>query len=412
MTTPATTWGRKRLADVADLCLGKMLDQNKNRGEYLPYLANVNVRWGSFDLSGLREMRFESHETGRYGLRYGDIVMCEGGEPGRCAIWKDEQPGMMIQKALHRIRARAGLDNRFLYYSLLHKGRTGGFAPLFTGATIKHLPGQNLAKIEVALPPLPVQERVADALSAYDDLIENNRRRIRLLEQSARLLYEEWFVHFRFPGHENVRITNGVPDGWKYRTVGEESNLKRGLSYRSTELVESGGKPFVNLKCIARHGGFRLDGLKKFAGEHKDGQIVSAGDIVVALTDMTRERYVVAHAARVPAAMGGDAVFSMDTVKVTPAATINKSWFYYFLRYSRFSMAVRELATGTNVLHLKPKQIAEYGFRCPPRPLQEHFDEITSHVLSQQDNLEVQNCELMQARDLLLPRLMNGEITA
>ena len=81
-----TRWATKRLGDVADLCLGKMLDEQKNKGELLPYLANVNVRWGSFDCENLREMRFAHNEMERYGLVRGDIVMCEGGEPGRCAI--------------------------------------------------------------------------------------------------------------------------------------------------------------------------------------------------------------------------------------------------------------------------------------------------------------------------------------
>ena len=90
----AVNWERKPLGAVADLCLGKMLDQNKNRGEPLPYLANVNVRWGEFELSDLRTMRFEPKEMDRYGLKFGDIVMCEGGEPGRCAIWKDQIPGI------------------------------------------------------------------------------------------------------------------------------------------------------------------------------------------------------------------------------------------------------------------------------------------------------------------------------
>jgi type I restriction enzyme S subunit len=94
-------WPTYKLGTVADFCLGKMLDQKKNRGELLPYLANINVRWGEFDLTDLREMRFEQHELERYGLRYGDIVMCEGGEPGRCAIWKEQRSAMMIQKALH-----------------------------------------------------------------------------------------------------------------------------------------------------------------------------------------------------------------------------------------------------------------------------------------------------------------------
>ena len=85
-------WEKRTLGEVADLCLGKMLDQKKNRGEFLPYLANINVRWGEFDLGDLRQMRFEQNERDRYGLKYGDIVMCEGGEPGRCAIWKENMP--------------------------------------------------------------------------------------------------------------------------------------------------------------------------------------------------------------------------------------------------------------------------------------------------------------------------------
>ena len=160
-------WSKARVDDLADLCLGKMLDQNKNRGELLPYLANINVRWGEFVLTDLRQMRFQSNEMDRYGLKSGDIVMCEGGEPGRCAIWKEQMPGMMIQKALHRIRARDGIDHRFLYYSFLHNGRNGRFGHLLTGATIKHLPRQNLAKLEVEFPKFPTQGRIADVLSAY-----------------------------------------------------------------------------------------------------------------------------------------------------------------------------------------------------------------------------------------------------
>jgi type I restriction enzyme S subunit len=162
-------WSRAPLGTVADLCLGKMLDQDKNRGEPLPYLANVNVRWGEFMLDDLRVMRFEPHELDRYGLKFGDIVMCEGGEPGRCAIWREQIPGMMIQKALHRIRPRDPLDYRFLYYNLLKIGKAKGFDQYFTGATIKHLPGEKLAKVEVDIPPLAVQRRIAGILSAYDD---------------------------------------------------------------------------------------------------------------------------------------------------------------------------------------------------------------------------------------------------
>lgn len=172
-------WERKPLEEIAEFRLGKMLDQNKNKGEMMPYLANVNVRWGGFDLIDLREMRFESDELETYGLKVGDIVMCEGGEPGRCAIWKGQVSGMMIQKALHRIRCRENMPSVFLYYSLRHLGEAGHLASLFTGATIKHLPRQQLAKVSVLVPPRPV-------LEAFSDFVDPVERQMGLLEASNR----------------------------------------------------------------------------------------------------------------------------------------------------------------------------------------------------------------------------------
>jgi type I restriction enzyme S subunit len=130
-----------------------MLDEKKNRGELRPYLANVNVRWGGFDLTDLRDMRFEDGELEKYGLSFGDIVMCEGGEPGRCALWKSQVPGMMIQKALHRIRPLADFDHLFLYHRLSFMAKSGRLEGLFTGSTIKHLPREKLLKAIIEVPP-------------------------------------------------------------------------------------------------------------------------------------------------------------------------------------------------------------------------------------------------------------------
>ena len=118
-------WEKVKLGNVTDSCLGKMLDQNKNKGDYQPYLANVNVRWGEFDLEDLPLMKFEESEQERYELKYGDLVICEGGEPGRCAIWKEQIPNMKIQKALHRVRVHDCLDYRYLFYWFLLAGKTG-----------------------------------------------------------------------------------------------------------------------------------------------------------------------------------------------------------------------------------------------------------------------------------------------
>ncbi|KCB49422.1 type I restriction modification DNA specificity domain protein [Bordetella hinzii 4161] len=185
-----------RLGDYVEACLGKMLDAQKNRGAFQPYLGNSNVRWGAFDLQDLAVMRFEQQEEERYGLRDGDLVVCEGGEPGRCAIWQGEVPNMKIQKALHRIRVKSGLDNYFLYYWFLHAGKTGALEPYFTGTTIKHLTGKALAELKIPLPPIERQRGLAKVLRSLDDKIDLNRRINQTLEAMAQAIFKSWFVDF------------------------------------------------------------------------------------------------------------------------------------------------------------------------------------------------------------------------
>lgn len=285
----------------------------------------------------------------------------------------------------------------------LENMNNGGAVPLLNLGIIR--------KVPVPLPPLTTQRKVARRVFAYDDLIENNRRRIALLEEAARLLYREWFVHFRFPGHEHAKFIDGLPEGWRCVPVGEMVEIHRGRSYSSEELVETDGQPFVNLKCIDRGGGFRISGLKCFRGEHKDHHEALPGDIMIAVTDMTREAMIVAQAARVPKTVDEVAIFSMDLVKAVPKELYEPAWIYGMFRFSRFSPEVREHASGATVLHLKPKHIESWLASVPPKRLRELFAEQFANTLDQIDNLDQQNQKLAQARDLLLPRLMSGELT-
>jgi type I restriction enzyme S subunit len=159
-------WEMVKLGEVADMCLGKMLDKNKNKGTYQPYLRNVNVRWGSFDLDDLLEMKFEESEQERYGIQIGDLIMCEGGEPGRCAIWDIDVPNMKIQKALHRIRVKNLVYNKFVYYLFLLYAQNGRLEKYFTGTTIKHLTGQSLKTVEIPLPLLSEQQRIVKEIES------------------------------------------------------------------------------------------------------------------------------------------------------------------------------------------------------------------------------------------------------
>lgn len=370
------TWPRKQLELVADFRLGKMLDEKKNKGDLMPYLANVNVRWGEFEFNDLREMRFEDHELDTFGLRYGDIVMCEGGEPGRCAIWKDQRPGMMIQKAIHRIRPHACLDNEFLYYNFLHMGRTGYFAQLFTGATIKHLPREKLALLEIPVPPLSIQKRIAKIFSAYDDVIENNRRRMALLEESARLLYQEWFVRLRFPGHEHVRITKGVPEGWEAAQLGDRVSLNYGKALKADTRVE---------------GVFPVYGSSGIVGSH-DAALAKGPGIILGRKGNVGSVF-----------WSSKDFYAIDTVYFITAEESNL-YLYYALKHMHF------ISTDVAVPGLNRDLAYSRPLLVPSNSVLRLFLDTVSPIHQQLDKLDEINQKLRSTRDLLLPRLMSGEV--
>jgi type I restriction enzyme S subunit len=302
------------------------------------------------------------------------------------------------------------LDKGFLYRLFNTPHVRGHIRASASGTKVRHTAPKRIYPIRVRIPPVSEQRRISEILSAYDALTETNRRRIALLEGAAGLLYREWFVHFHFPGHEHVPFTDGLPEGWARRAIADLADIYRGKSYTSAELAEDGGQPFINLKCFERGGGFRVSGLKSFKGGHKDQHRAGPGDTVIAVTDMTRDARIVGQAARVPRTVGENAIYSMDLVKAVPKDGVDPHWFYGMLRFSRFSAEVREEATGATVLHLKPKHIEAWSALVPPCVLRELVSEQLSVIFDQVDNLELQNQKLAQVRDLLLPRLMTGEI--
>ena len=145
-------WTTSRIADIAKHSLGKMLDKAKNRGDLKPYLRNLNVRWFDFDLSDVQEMKFTPEESDKYTAIKGDVLICEGGYPGRCAIWEDDEP-IYFQKALHRVRFHNPLHSKWFVNYLYLMDQTGDLKNHFSGTGIQHFTGEALAKFTLPIPP-------------------------------------------------------------------------------------------------------------------------------------------------------------------------------------------------------------------------------------------------------------------
>ena len=282
------------------------------------------------------------------------------------------------------------------------------------GATREALTKEAIENFIVELPDNNAQDFIANILSSYDNLIENNNRRIAILEEMAQRLYREWFVHFRFPGHENVKMVESklglIPENWHNFKIENIVSFNRGKSYRSSEINVEDGVPFINLKNIRAYGGFNKGGTKLFDGIYKESHKVRPGDIVMAVTDMTQERRLVGQVARVPNMKSDYAIISMDLIKLIPFQAQNSVYVYSLLRYSNLSRKIAGFANGANVLHLDPELVLQQDFIMPDDDTIKRFTSLVESLYNSVDICEEKNETLRKTRDHLLPRLISGDI--
>jgi type I restriction enzyme, S subunit len=232
-------WVNATISGIADVQLGKMLDRAKNRGSPSQYLRNINVRWGAFELSDLLEMPFTSDEVERFSIRDGDLMVCEGGEPGRAAVWRQGVTHLKYQKALHRVRPEAEVAPEYLAYFLRHASQQGLFSELLSGTTIKHLPLAAFSQLRVPLAPTEEQRRIVAKL---DSLFARTRRAREELARIPRLIehYRQSILTAAFSGD--------LTAAWRQER-GMGSDAWRPLRL---DNIITGIKAGKNLKCEER----------------------------------------------------------------------------------------------------------------------------------------------------------------
>jgi len=313
------------------------------------------------------------------------------------------------------IRERQKLDLRYLYYysnsfdyiSHLRSVAHSGVQVNLSTAAIRSSP--------IILPPLFVQRKIGQVLGSHDDLIENNTRRIKILEEMVRLIYREWFVHFRFPGHEKVNTVDSavgpIPEGWEIITLGTLIGVDKGISY-SGKCLTTDGNPLINLKNILPGGGFRRDATKPYSGKYKPSHTVRPGDIILANTDLTQVGNVVGSPALVPQISGDDLLIThhLYAIRLHREQELPRLFVYQILLSDSFKAFARAHASGTTVLGLRPEGVLGYRFVKPSIGLAAKFDALAEPYYLLMENLWRANEKLRETRDFLLPKLISGEI--
>jgi len=346
------------------------------------------------DWSTVPHCRIDEVKAEKYKLATGDIVIARtGNTTGYAKLIRDGIPAVfasyLVRVRVDPSRCDSGYVGRLVESDLYKRyvnGQRGGAAQGNANAQV-------LAGFRFGLPPLPVQRKIVNILSAYDDLMENNARRIRLLEDAARLLYEEWFVRLRFPGHEHTPIHNGLPEGWQRKPLSAVAEMIMGQSPPSKLYNEDGeGLPF--------HQGV-TDFGDRFVTHRiyttATRRIVEASDILCSV--------------RAPVGrlnIAPDKLVIGRGLAALRSRTGHQSLLYYQLKHHFFKEDL--IGGGAIFASVSKKVLEQQELLIPTNRLVREFEDFSRPIDDQIRILWLQNQKLQQARDLLLPRLMDGEI--
>ena len=223
----------------------------------------------------------------------------------------------------------------------------------------------------------------------------------------AENLYKEWFVRFRFPGHENAEKEDGLPKGWNIERLGSFLKFERGVGYGSKD-IEEGDYTLLSMNNIKPYGGFISDYSRPYSGKFKDFQLLKDNDLIMSITDMTQDRRIIGYVGIVPP---GPANRVICTHLIKISSSVYGSFFLNGLfNYSGLSRIIAERATGTNVLGMTADILKKVKCVLPEHSLIERYESIAQKLFTARFKLEEQNQLLTRQRDLLLPRLMSGKL--
>lgn len=418
----------------SDFKLGDLVEEIiDNRGKTPPVvqegyeLLEVNsIKSGSRTPDYTEVEKFVNKETYDNWFRTGhiqnkDIIIPTVGTIGNVAISLQNR-GSVAQNLI-ALRLNKKCSPIFIYYLLSSPEYKEKLLNLDIGGVQPSIKVPHLLNLRISILKLAEQKQIAEILSSLDDKIELNRQINANLEKIASTLFKRWFVDFEFPDENGkpYKSSGGkmidselgsIPEGWKVGFLTDFVNIGKGLSYKGSDLDDEGRDVLVGLKCFERGGGFRVDGIKRFKGDFKEQHLVNRGDLIIAMTDLTQGAEVLGKPAIIPNIDKADNIIASLDVSILRPKTLEITKAYLFVLFMRKETQdyLFAYSNGSTVLHLSIKGLNEFKLVVASDTILQRFNNIVDPIFENVQILNEENQDLIQARDSLLPRLMNGKI--
>lgn len=392
-------WEKVKLGDIAT-CIqpgpfGSQLHNSDYSKEGTPIIMPKDIVGGAIVHSGLLKVS-EEHvkRLSRHQVYEGNLMVARKGDVRKCAyITANENGWMTGSDCLKVVLDESKCYPKFIYYQLRSEHIGRWLEKVSIGATMPSLNTGLLGGIEMVLPPIEIQKQIAGILSVYDDLIENNQKQIKLLEEAGQRLYKEWFVDLRFPGHENTKIVDGVPEGWNEKTLSQVADVIMGQSPKS-EFYNSEKKGLPFHQGVGSYGvRFVMDDIysTSYTRIAEPNSILFSVRAPVGRLNITKNKVVIGR--------GLAAINQADGCQ---------SYLYYLLKNRFFKDNI--VGNGSIFASVSKDELLNQKFLIPERNLMMQFEKIVSQMDKQIENLDSKNKKLIEARDRLLPKLMSGEV--
>jgi type I restriction enzyme S subunit len=401
---------------IGELCESVSITHKSKKGQLI-FLNTGDIERGKFlhrVYSDVSRMPGQAKKS----IKKGDILFSEiRPANGRYALVDFDAEDYIVSTKLMVIRCSEKIIPKYFYQFITRKQTTDWlqhFAESRSG-TFPQITFDQVADIEINLPDLPTQTRIAAFLSALDDKIELNRQTDATLEAIAQAIFKEWFVDFRFPGttcEMQDSELGPIPKGWKVKKIEDVVNIKHGFAFKGVNFSEEATDEILitpgNFKI---GGGFNYSKFKYYEGVYPSEYLLNRGDLIVTMTDLSKQGDTLGYPALVPQLSGKKLLHNQRIGKVElNKNVILRLYLYFIMRQNNYRNHVLSSATGTTVKHTSPGRVCDFTLVIPTDKVLSKFGDVIQGLI---DNIEfsfLQNHVLAQTRDNLLPKLMSGEI--